>query len=195
MKIKSRAGQNKKSKLIITLGIGLLLLAGTFSSPLYSSVDHVESYDLDAAQDIPVPPSAFFVPFAGANPSAWARAFESNRSVSPDYGKLELLCQISGVNFSSTCASRMRQVRLAFVNPIFTTSAYQPNGFYAFYKLHGNSSQAFITRDLSLLNVSVIDGWGVGSGLLSFIQTYETKGYLRTDTPVLTDVDIHNGAL
>ena len=56
-------------------------------------------------------------------------------------------------------------------------------------------SQSTVTSDLSLLNVSVVNGLGGASGLLGFIQTFETKGYFGTNTPVLTDVDVNNGSL
>jgi hypothetical protein len=82
------------------------------------------------------------------------------------------------------------------VEPIFTASAYQSNGFYAFYALHSkNRTNSYVSKDLSLLNVTVINSWGAASSLFGFIQTYEGKHYFGNDTPTLTDVDINNGAL
>ena len=88
-------------------------------------------------------------------------------------------------------------MRIAFVNPIFTTTAYQKNGFYDFYKLHSKnlSSTTYIRSDLSLLNVTTVNGWGAGSGRFGFIQTFEQKRYLATASPILTDIDINNGLL
>jgi hypothetical protein len=194
MRIRSRKRHRQRDGILIATTVGLLLLLSSFSMPIISSVDHIEIYDLDGAQTTQIP-SAIPASYVGENPYAWATVFETNRSVPIDHGKLELGCVVTNANLSSACIARLRGERLAFVDPIFTTSAYQANGFYAFYKLHAKDSTQHITSNLPLLNVSVVDGWGRASGLLGFIQTYEVKGYFPTDTPILTDINVNNGSL
>src|ERR1700730_7277012 len=193
LRIRCKQARRQKSMLSLTATIGVLLLVSSFSPPLVSSVDHIEISDLDGAQAAQIPSTS--APFSGQNPFAWATTFENNRSVTSDHGKLELACTVTSANLSSTCISHLALERLAFIEPIFTTSAYQMNGFYAFYKLHARNITRYVTSDLSLLNVSVVDGWGGASGLLAFIQTYEEKGYFGRNTPILTDVGVNNGSL
>ncbi len=177
--------------------MALFFFVGALSPPILApATTHDEVLESDgqlAAEAEAVEVSA---PSVGENPFGYAKTFEDNRSVTPDHGKLELSCAIPNQNLSSTCITRLKSERVAFVNPIFTTTAYKKNGFYDFYSRHTVKGNAIFTRsDLALLNVSVLNGWGASLGLLSFIQMYEAKGYLRTATPILTDIDINNGSL
>ena len=166
----SKGSRRFKSQILLITLIGVLLLVGSVSSSMV---------------------------FLKVPTDTLAKSFENSRNVPSDYHMLELPCSVSSVNLSSNCLAKLKQIRVAFVQPIFTSSAYQSNGFYAFYGLHSKNRLAtgYVTKDLSSLNVSVINSWGAGSGLLSFIQTYEGKHYFGRNTPLLTDIDINNGAL
>jgi len=49
--------------------------------------------------------------------------------------------------------------KIAFVRPSFTYAAYQLNGFYNFYRLHGDLSDGTnVTKDLNLLTVKIPNG-------------------------------------
>ena len=120
-----------------------------------------------------------FPTFVGSNPFAWAKIYENTLATSSAHGHLELPCAVMSMNLSSVCLTKMRQTRLAFVEPIFTASAYQNDGFYSFYDRHANdlSNSRHVTTDLGMLNVTVINSEGSATGLSSFIGTYEQKNY------------------
>jgi hypothetical protein len=153
--------RRRKSKILFIALVGAMLIVSSIF-PSISSRMHIEINDPDGIQNVPAPST--LTPFVGENPYAWATTFENSRYVPSDYRMLELPCSVSSMNLSSGCLAKLRQTRLAFVQPLFTASAYQNNGFYAFYKLHKNQTSGYILKDLSLLNVTVIDSWGTASG-------------------------------
>ncbi|MDA4130927.1 MAG: hypothetical protein OK457_09165 [Thaumarchaeota archaeon] len=90
---------------------------------------------------------------------------------------------------------------MAIINPIFTSTAYgfgsaNGNSFYQFYDLNLKVKPgSFVTNNLKLLNLTLSNQWGYSYGLYSFIQQEESKGIIPAKTPILTDVDVQNGAL
>jgi hypothetical protein len=88
--------------------------------------------------------------------------------------------------------------RIAFVKPVFTATAYGTNGFYTFYKKHSVSPGTYVTTDLNMLNLSVIDGWGWSLGLYKFITSSDAVKsgiLLGNNSFIISDADVNNGAL
>lgn len=86
---------------------------------------------------------------------------------------------------------------IAFVKPVFTSSAYQTEGFYDFYRKFGGSIGA-IYAFTRYLNVSVTDSWLWSSGLGKFAASKDMQRFLeenRLTATVITDIDVHEGRI
>jgi hypothetical protein len=163
--------------------VGLLIVSSVFPFVAYPSKNKSSVQNSDGSPSYPISHSSYD-PFP-------------QRRWTP--GPLWLMCKVPGVSFSPSCITELKQTRLAFVKPIFTTSAYQ-NGFYNFYSLHQKDlATGYSGPDLQLLNVSTYDAWSAegrtsGFGLYDFIQQFQNKNYLN-NIPILTDISVNNGDL
>lgn len=90
-----------------------------------------------------------------------------------------------------------RQLRIAVVKPVFTTTAY--SSFYRFYSEYKNVSKGiYVKKNLNLLNVTVLDGWGHSIGLFRFLNSTAAKAsglIIGDNTMILTDIDVNNNFL
>lgn len=70
--------------------------------------------------------------------------------------------------------SNTKNVKIAVVEPVFTTTAY--SSFYEFYRLYSSVQQnTSIKTDLQLLNATVSNGWGVSYNLYFFMLSDTAK--------------------
>ncbi|MGO9645186.1 MAG: N,N-dimethylformamidase beta subunit family domain-containing protein [Candidatus Bathyarchaeia archaeon] len=95
-------------------------------------------------------------------------------------------------------ASLLKQVRIAVVNPVFTTAAY--SSFYHFYIRYDLVQEGVsIRRDTSLLNAPVNkNGWGRSDGLYYFVESKIARDagiVVGNNTSIITDVDVNDGKL
>jgi len=90
-----------------------------------------------------------------------------------------------------------RHVRVAVVEPIFTTTAY--SSFYEFYRDYaGVPTGALVKTNLNLLNATIVYGWGYSSSLYSFIASDAAKRaglIVGNNTQILTDISVNNWEL
>ena len=95
--------------------------------------------------------------------------------------------------------AEQREYEIAFVKPIFTATAYQTNGFYKFFRIfHDISASTYVTHNLHLLEVPIVDDWGWSSGLNWFIHSPKIREFgisLGSNAIVINDIDVHNGIL
>lgn len=87
--------------------------------------------------------------------------------------------------------------RIAFVQPIFTKTAYT-YAFYNFYSIYRSSTEPFITTDLDFLNVSVKSGWKWSKRLAEFLNSVKAKlaGLsLGQSIQLIDEIDVIQGAL
>jgi hypothetical protein len=90
-----------------------------------------------------------------------------------------------------------RHLRVAVVEPVFTTTAY--SSFYNFFSKYAKTPQNVIIRqDLNLLNATLVNNWGYSGQLRSFIDSPVAKEaglMLGNNTFIITDIDVSNGGL
>ncbi|MDG6933114.1 MAG: hypothetical protein JRN68_00275 [Nitrososphaerota archaeon] len=93
--------------------------------------------------------------------------------------------------------SRAASERIAFVEPVFTTTAY--SSFYKFYAKYSKVPLGQnVTTDLNLLNVTVVMGWGHSNPLYLFLRSKiaSQAGLIVGDNAfILTDIDVDQGKL
>lgn len=100
-----------------------------------------------------------------------------------------------GLPSSQTASSR--QVRIAVIKPIFTTTAY--SSFYRFYREYASTQAGKLVHvNLDLLNATIVDGWGYSFGLYSFVTSSVARraGVIAGNNMlILTDISVHDGKL
>ena len=88
---------------------------------------------------------------------------------------------------------------IAFVKPVFTATAYQTEGFYKFFRAFQNiPASTYVTHNLNLLEVPVVDSWEWSSGLNWFIHSTKLREwgiFLGSNAIVISDIDVHRGIL
>jgi hypothetical protein len=90
-------------------------------------------------------------------------------------------CVISSIQLSSFCVSALRTTRVAFINPIFTSTAYgigNSNGdsFYKFFGLHSRTPNGTLVKaDTKLLTLKINNAWGVQLRALSLYREPEQE--------------------
>lgn len=93
--------------------------------------------------------------------------------------------------------SRAASERIAFVEPVFTTTAY--SSFYKFYAKYAKVPFGQnVTTDLNLLNVTVVMGWGHSNPLYIFLTSKiasEAGLLVGNNAFILTDIDVDQGKL
>jgi hypothetical protein len=94
--------------------------------------------------------------------------------------------------------NRTLKLRIAAVEPVFTTTAY--SSFYSFYSKFGHRTVKPPTKsDLALLNASLVTGWGWSDTLRRFL-TSKTAGdqydiVLGRNLAFISEVNVTQGAL
>lgn len=98
------------------------------------------------------------------------------------------------VNLSTNA---LRWLRIAVVEPVFTSTAY--SSYYDFYRMYESTPyNTTVTTNLNLLNVSIVNDWGISTFLINFLNSSIARAsgvVLGKNLWNLTDIDVHEGAL
>lgn len=98
----------------------------------------------------------------------------------------------------STSIQKVSRLRMALIKPVFTSTAYS-DAFYVFYTKYGTvPKNQNVTSDLNLLNVTLVDRWGLSTALLDFLSSPQAGRCgvtLGKNLHILSDVNVTQGAL
>jgi len=125
----------------------------------------------------------------------------SSQTTSSSSASSSQTCTVTSQKLSQACITIIKNLRVALVNSVFTSTAYgfgTQNGasFYTFYGKYAKTAPSVaIKKDLDLLSIRVSYQWGYSYGAYSFVQTQQMKGVLPAKLPIITDIDVNNGAL
>lgn len=106
------------------------------------------------------------------------------------------LGQCFGLPASST--EKISKLAIALIKPIFTSTAYY-DAFYTFYTKYGAVTKTQnITSNLNLLNVTLVDRWGLSRPLYDFLSSQQVAlcgVTIGKNLHLLSDVNVTQGAL
>src|SRR3989475_11447014 len=104
----------------------------------------------------------------------------------------------SSLSSQSDPYNQTLKLKIAAVEPVFTTTAYF--SFYSFYNKYASRNlNGTIKTDLNLLNASIVHGWGWSDALRRFLTSTTTGDQydivLGRNLSFITEVNVTQGAL
>ena len=92
---------------------------------------------------------------------------------------------------------------IAILKSVFTSTAYQKNGFYTFYAdnkgndyVTNNTNPTPIVTNLKFLNISINNIWYVNRPILDFFQSAYVSSHgfiINKNVHIISDINISNG--
>ncbi len=166
------------SILLLSSSVSLIQIPSFGKEAPHARVGIDESYALDSD-----------VYAADRSHHSYDRIILSSPSVTSSLGCFDL---------TKSSIDKISKLRIGLVKPVFTTSAYATDGFYAFYKKWSSTPvNRNVTADLNLLNVTVSSDCGFSRPLYDFLsssQAVQCGLVISRNVRLLDDIDVTKGA-